>query len=230
MISRQILMTWTQEGAPIDQFGPGPTTLALGDMSAGYYGTVDSSEMFSATTLRSLLGITTGTIWNDTPTWIKFAHNGQIKYIPEKPLAYSVTWQDLYLAGAVYPDKTIGNFPPVGQTPTIQGKEVTNGQGYKFSCALISVGDDPVPISTTPASTSEYALINRLMRGPWGTSTYQNWGVNSFSPYMWIMQSQINSTNTKFSVSYLSNSVDGYSTDPNDTRNILHWRPILTLR
>lgn len=223
-------MTWTQQDDPVDELGPGPTTLELGDMTAGYYGTVDSSEIFSATQLRAALGVTTGSLWNDTPTWIKFAHNGLIKYIPEKPLAYSVTWQDLYLAGAVYPDKTTGNYPPVGQTPTVQGKEITNSLGYTFSSALISVGADPVPVSSTPTATSEYALINRLMRGPWGTSTYQDWGVNNFSPYMWIMQSQDTNTNTKFSVSYLSNVVDGYSTDPNDTRNILHWRPILTLR
>lgn len=210
--------------------GPGPTTLMFGDMIAGYYGTIASSDVISATQLMTALGITTGSLWSDTPVWHKFAHNGLIKYIPEKPLAYGVTWHNLYLAGAVYPDKNTGNYPPVGQPPTTQGKEITNNLGYKFSSALVSVGSDPVSVGTVPAITSEYALINRLMRGPWSTSTYQEWGVSSFSPYMWIMQSQVTNTNTKLSVSYLSNAVDGYSTDPNDTRNILHWRPILTLR
>jgi len=229
MIDRKLLMTMYQDPGTTSPVGPGPDTLILGDMTAGYYGTVASTEVFSASQLRTALGVTTGTIWNDTPLWAKFAHNGLIKYIPMAPLAYSLTWQALYLAGAVYPSGP-GNYPPTGQPVTQQGKQVMNGQGYKFSCALISTGTDPVPVSTIPASTSEYALINRLMNGPWGTSTYQDWGVNNFSAYMWIMQSLDTTTNTKLSISYLANNVNGYSTDPNDNRNILHWRPILTLQ
>lgn len=229
MLSRLLILTQAED-SQTNALGPGPTTLALGDMSAGYFGPVSSSEVFTATGLRAALSITSGTLWNDAPDWIKFAHNGRVKYIASKPMAYSLTWQALYLAGAVYPNTGVGNYPPVGQTPTQQGKVVTNSQGYKFTSSLISVGDDPAPIGATPAITSEFALITRMMNGTWASSTYQEWGVNNFSPYMWIMQSATDETNTKLSISYLSNSINGYSTDPNDNRNILHWRPILTLQ
>ena len=58
--------------------GPGPKTLIAGDMTAGFFGEVPTTELFSGTELSSMIGLTAGTAQHSTQPWLKFAKDNKI--------------------------------------------------------------------------------------------------------------------------------------------------------
>ena len=84
--------------------GPGPSELIAGDEEAGYFGTVSSSNLIDGNSLASELGITQGTSINSTTDWLKFALDGKTVFVTKKSIRHSISWETLYLAGAVYGD------------------------------------------------------------------------------------------------------------------------------
>src|SRR5699024_2537618 len=76
---------------------------------AGFYGFVQPNEFgqvgskdFNGVNLASEVGISQGTSqFSETP-WLKFAWRGKILFTPLKTIRYSVSWDTIYKAGAVY--------------------------------------------------------------------------------------------------------------------------------
>lgn len=110
----------------VPRLGPGPNELKYGDPNLGYFGSVMSSEFINTPSLRAAIGLTAGTIVAVSPTWHKFIRNGTVLFIPNTVLVSTITWNDLYLAGAVFGVNSNGNHQN-GQTPTNQRKTVTIG-------------------------------------------------------------------------------------------------------
>ena len=44
---------------------------------------------------------------NNDSGWLKFVHNGKIKYIAKKPFMHTVSWNDIAKAEAVYGNRTV---------------------------------------------------------------------------------------------------------------------------
>ena len=69
---------------------------------------IPASDMITGADLASALGITQGTLINSETPWIRFdsryTPNGKTLYVPLKPIRYSISWDNIYLAGAVYGD------------------------------------------------------------------------------------------------------------------------------
>ncbi|OHW61370.1 hypothetical protein EUAN_22200 [Andreesenia angusta] len=81
--------------------GPGPKTLISGNQSAGYYGIVSSSELFTGSELATAVGLSVGTLFNDTTPWHKMAIDGKVVYIPQKPIRYGLSWANINAVGCV---------------------------------------------------------------------------------------------------------------------------------
>lgn len=127
--------------------GPGPIVLEYGDEDLGYFGTLTSSEMFTATELLNHLDIK-GSSYIDSPTWVKCFINGRILFTPTQRLVSGVIWSDLYKAGAVYGDRTVGTYPP--GDPVLQDAVIIKGS-HAFSIRIWGRGDKD-PTTYAPAS------------------------------------------------------------------------------
>lgn len=74
----------------------GPQDLILGDMMAGYFGTVNN--LVTNTQLTNLMGMTAGTLTDPANTDIvlyKFAHKGRVLFIPYKAVKYNISWDNI---------------------------------------------------------------------------------------------------------------------------------------
>lgn len=86
---------------------PGPSDLIAGNIDAGYYGEVDSSELITGDSLSSSVGISQGNTVTNTPNWIKCSSGGAIIYIAKMPIRNSISWDTLNNAGVVFGTKEI---------------------------------------------------------------------------------------------------------------------------
>lgn len=142
---------------------PGSQTLRFGDENLGYYGTVSSNEFITGTHLASALGINAGNSYDNTPDWLKFAHNGKTLYVPKRPLREGVSWLDIYNAGLVYGVAGNGKYPPT-TGGVDQLKTVTIGGRSYIVRLLKGADDDPNNLTYNvahPAGThnSEWAQL-----------------------------------------------------------------------
>lgn len=97
---------------------PGNKTLLRGTSAAGFLGFVPASEFITGAALATALGISAGTLINSDTPWIKYIWKGKVCFTPLKPIRYSVTWDQIYNAGAVYASGDEGTLPPMGRIGT----------------------------------------------------------------------------------------------------------------
>jgi hypothetical protein len=101
--------------------GPGPQNLLQGNNTLGYFGTLQSGEFISGSDLVTRLNMagtaTAMQVGQSSPLWHKFVRNNKILIIPEGPIAYGISWQQLYTLGMVYGTDDKG--PGVPPTPNV---------------------------------------------------------------------------------------------------------------
>lgn len=111
--------------------GPGPQQLIAGDYEAGYFGTVDSSELFTAEEMAYRAGISGGAVIGSATPWLKFAYKGKILFTPIKPIRSGVTWNTIYAAGCALGIDAVGDVLPTGTVGVNQKKIVIkNGESF----------------------------------------------------------------------------------------------------
>lgn len=90
-----------------------------------FLGEVTPTQLISADTVASNIGLFSGTSISggSAAGWLKFNYNGKIIYISKRPVKHTVSWNQIYAAGAVYGDDTNGRAP--GPTPKLQNARVT---------------------------------------------------------------------------------------------------------
>jgi hypothetical protein len=114
-------ITGTLIPAPEDYRGaPGPKYLSHGDMNAGYFGRY--AGIYTGNQLSSAAGISAGnTLFYATSNieWLKFAFDGKVLFVSQKPIRYTLSWNSLNSAGCVN-----------------GSKQVTKG-GITYKCRLI---------------------------------------------------------------------------------------------
>lgn len=127
---------------PQDHTGsPGSKHLLAGNKTAGFYGFVQAEEFgiiegnpevsqaMSGANLALAIGLTQGTVINNKTAWMKFSRNGEVFFVPVKPIRHSMPWNAIYNQGAVYGNATVGVNPPNGRA----GKMVSvNGSSNSF--------------------------------------------------------------------------------------------------
>jgi len=86
---------------------PGPKYAIAGSWDAGFFGEVSASELISGDALASLVGISQGISQHSTAGWLKFAWQGKILFVAKKTFRYSISWDHINSANAVYGDKTV---------------------------------------------------------------------------------------------------------------------------
>ena len=110
-----------------DSGAPGPKSLIRGNEEAGFYGFVQPSEFglltdntdgqqdFNGANLALAVGLAQGTAQYSDTAWMKFSRNGEIVFVPVKPIRHTLSWNSIYNQGAVYGDNTVGFNPPNGR-------------------------------------------------------------------------------------------------------------------
>ena len=97
---------------------PGNKYLLDGDRQAGWFGLVQASDLITGDALATQLGITAGASQNSDTPWIKYIIDGKICFKTLKTVRFSIPWDAIYNAGAVYGDGSIGTLPPAGRLGT----------------------------------------------------------------------------------------------------------------
>lgn len=182
MISDKLLITKNKKPTiPL----PGPSTLATGNLTTGYYGEVLPGDLISGTDLANAVGITTKTNYFPNASYLKFSYDNKTLFIPKQPFFINVSWRALYLCGAVYGNDTTGRVP-TGVTPTVQNRRVIiNGVTYRVRL-MRAVNTDPYTTNTynidnpPNADMSEWErLIMGISNGTLGNLTAVDLGVNT---------------------------------------------------
>ncbi len=108
-IIRQMKIMNSDKGQDDFTGSPGSKSIIAGDKEAGFYGFVQPEEFgqigskeFSGVNLASEVGISQGTSQFSNTPWMKFSWRGKILFVPLKTIRYSVSWDTIYKAGAVY--------------------------------------------------------------------------------------------------------------------------------
>lgn len=95
-------------GIPADKSNaPGNKFLLGGDIGAGYFGIVPSTQLITGDALASLVGISDGTSQFSDEGWLKFAYQGKIQFIAKKPIRSAIKWNSISAANCVTGARTV---------------------------------------------------------------------------------------------------------------------------
>lgn len=178
-------------------------TLSYGDMSAGFFGIIPASDFITGDAIAAELGITQGWSQYENTPWLKFAFNDKILITPMKPIRAGISWDHIYLAGAVYGDGLTAGESGAGHhnlqsssgtnlTATKQDASVSvNGKTYTVRL-FRGAADDPTNSfadsdrgSIGPANEWNALMLpihERAVDGSWKYTEYapssvENWGI-----------------------------------------------------
>lgn len=208
---------------------PGPTDIAVGDEQLGYYGLVLATDFITGTSLASAVTLTAGTAINSTVDWFKFAYKGKTLYIPQKPLRYALSWNQLNALGIVTGTKTVGINGNAFKVRLMSGSLLNPYRG------LNDASDDPrtvgseyndliyrVCVTNPPSETSpSFASFTQAELGSVGNGAVQ-----------WCQEQSI-PTNGPAGVVCRCNATNDFATLHGPTAgfvdNFRGWRPVLEL-
>jgi len=231
--------------------GPGPIELIAGDMTAGFFGEVPTSELITGDDLATAIGLTAGTSQFSNEPWLKFALDDNIIYVAKKPYRHTVSWENIYQAGAVYGTNDNGYNPSGGNR--LQDANITV-DGFSLDVTLLRGTNTDPAIFTSNGFDMDYTHTsewNRLMypihsgihtdsRNPSTPSIpYAQWATYSDGDlivdyrtgngsYSWVQETQNTDTTLRFFRGYTGVTYVARSTTTNADSN-LGWRPALRL-
>lgn len=125
---------------------PGSWYLAKGDITNGFYGFIQPTEMgtfedgkvYNGVNLALAIGLSSGTAFNSDVPLMKFSRNGKVLFVPLTGYRHSVPWDEIYKRGAVYATNDDGFLPPMGRS----GNQLSIVEGNKIqSTAADFLGD-----------------------------------------------------------------------------------------
>ena len=170
-------------------------TLSFGDMDAGFFGIIPASDFITGDQLASDVGITQGTSQFSDTNWLKFAFNGDILIVPQKTIRHSISWDHIYLQGAVYGDgltageegaehHNLTSSSGTDLTATAQDATVTiNGKDYRVRL-MRGAADDPTNSydDNDRGSIGEENEWNALMLPIHEKAAVNNWNYPEYVP------------------------------------------------
>ena len=231
-------------------FGPGSDVLIAGNMTAGFFGEVPTTELITGDDLATAIGLTAGTSQYSTEPWLKFALDDNIIYVAKKPYRHSISWENIYQAGAVYGTGDNGLYPSGGNR--LQDANISV-DGYSLAVTLLKGTNTDPAIFTSNGYDMDYTHTsewNRLMypihSGIHTASTsstpsvpYAQWASysdsdllvhNSFGSgsYSWVQETQNTDTTSRFRRGYARVTYVDSSTSTL-AASFIGWRPALRL-
>ena len=153
--------------------------LFAGNSKAGFYGFVqpsdfgeiednpEGSKTFNGDNLALAVGISQGTSQYSDISWMKFSWNGKILFVPVKTLRYSISWNAIYNAGAVYGDDSVGICPPNGRVGTelsVQASDnsininTATDDGFLRSNAVLGEAGDTIVLTGFGDNDGEHVI------------------------------------------------------------------------
>lgn len=169
---------------------PGPTKLIGGNLQAGFYGEVPTSEFITGDELARLIGLTEGTSQFSNEPWLKFSYLGNIEFVAKKPLRYAISWDNINAVNAVYGNRTIKIGSNTYKVRLMKGKTEGKQDDSSSSGGAINKG-------------SEW---NRLMLP-----------IHKNAPSNWKYPQNVNSPTENWSVNYKDNDLLTESSERNGT-------------
>jgi hypothetical protein len=155
--------------APVDT-GPGPQILQAGDWELGFFGYCNSATFISYGGLVAALGLEVGNATTDYG-WMKMAYKGKVIFVPRSTVRNSISFNQLYQAGAVYGTNDNGPVVPTGAVATNQFRIQDIG-GFSFIPRIMkgTADGEALPTSrlepndTIPASNEYDDIMGALMK------------------------------------------------------------------
>lgn len=86
---------------------PGPTKLIGGNLQAGFYGEVPTSDFITGDELAKRIGLSAGVSQFSNEPWLKFSYMGKTEFIAKKTFRHSISWNAINDANAVTGQRTI---------------------------------------------------------------------------------------------------------------------------
>ena len=185
-------------------------------------------------------------IWNITPSvkinndsgWLKFVHNGEVKYIAKKPFLHTVSWNDIAKADCVYGNRTIRIGSKLYRVSLLSGAEAdpttwvststatdNKGAGSEWNTLVYRVHTD-VP---TDGATTFHG--GKQVGSNWMNFTNAQMVMTSADgngSLTWCKETQASSITTRVLRGYGSLSGFGAS-DSSTATSFYGFRPCLTL-
>lgn len=231
LISEEEITSPTSTLYKAENTGVGPDAASLQYdpiTDTGYYGEVSSTQFYTGTQISTACAVTSGTLQNDTGGWLKFYWHGQVLFIAKRTFRYSISWDQINAANAVYGV----NLGSTGK------KTITHsGSSTSYDVKLMKGAvKDPSPDSGGGRQWNE--LLYRVCAGTETGEIGDNWatlnpstvlGINGGNgSYTWCQEVYQPNTATRVvrGTSSLS-SFDGRS--PASTNTVYGWRPCLAL-
>lgn len=193
----------------------------------------------TGTSLAQILGIGNATpevLINNDSGWLKFVHNGKIKYIAKKPFMHTVSWNDIAKAEAVYGNRTVRIGSRLFRVSLLSGAEAdpsswttastasdNKGAGSEWNELVYRVN---VGVPTDGATTNQGGKQVGLN---WWNFTDTDIVVGSGDGrYTWCKETLSYNTASRVVRGYVSLSSFNYGASSN-TNALVGWRPCLTL-
>ena len=219
-------------------------------MTAGFFG-IFTSELITGDDLATAIGLTAILSQFSNEPWLKFALDGNIIYVAKKPYRHTVSWENIYQAGAVYGTNDNGYNPSGGNR--LQDANITV-DGFSLDVTLLRGTNTDPAIFTSNGWDMDYTHTsewNRLMypihsgihtdsRNPSTPSIpYAQWATYSEGDlivdyrtgngsYSWVQETRNTDTTVRFSRGGIGVTVVNSSTTTTASSNI-GWRPALRL-
>lgn len=216
--------------------GPGPTTL-VGEYKrpdgghTGYFGTLAGGSFVLTNSLKTALGITTGTVITGAPTWLKFLIDGKIIFFPTASLMHTVSWQLLYQKGAVYGIDGPGAYPSPDGSPIPQTAILAYG-GRTYRIRMMSVAlTDPNSPGTINKTTEWGRLILPINQGTLASATEGGvkWAELNLSIDKTGILVKESYTSTGFITAPFTNATTTSTLNKTGSQSNIQWRPVLEL-
>lgn len=227
VVGGELILSPVKKTIHMPYTGPGPQELQCGDMSRGFFGPVNTNELFTPTELCSLAGVGSP---NPSVLWVKFIRNGKILFMNLYPMTSSknISWNATYTLGLMYGMDSVGPATGHGNAPTNQRKVVTKGE-HSFLVRSLRGTDNP-DYSVSPADYSKgevatllTAVMNQQLSGADGLGDYLK-GTYMLADYAPLAEF------TGVNCMHIDASGNLTSASGNCTRTTLaYWRPVLEL-
>lgn len=202
--------------------GPGPQELIGGDMTAGFFGEVPTTELFNGDQLAATLDLTDGVSQFSDEPWLKFAIDDKIIYVSKKPYRHSLSWNELNSKGLVYGDSEISN---------IQFNQ------YEMNVRLLKcASSDPFTDNTGVGSEWNRLIYKVHVDDPDGTpwANYTNSDLNIASGagrYKWGQEKNANNSSEAVTRGNFSSLVHFGSYPASAANNSIYgWHPVLEIK
>ena len=188
--------------------------------------------------LAQTLGIGNATLEvliNNDSGWLKFVHNGKIKYIAKKPFMHTVSWDDIAKAEAVYGNRTVRIGSRLFRVSLLSGAEADPSSWTTSSTATDNKGAGSEwnelvyrVHNTVPTDGSATSQGGKQVGLNWWNFTDADIVVGSGDGrYTWCKETLTFNTVNRVYRGYAS--LSAFSFSASSTSTSCGWRPCLTL-